>query len=80
MSTLVLRNGLLDKLKRLHGFESDRALANAIGISFRTLARVKADPTLIQPAMIAGICIAFGYSPSDVVLACDKSTPQKEEL
>lgn len=69
MAQLVLRSGFLDKVKRIHGITSDAALANAIGVSHRTITRVKSDPTVIQSDMIAGLCIAFGYSPSDVVEA-----------
>lgn len=69
MSVLVLRDGLIDTIKNLHGITSDEAFARAIGVGARTVTRVRADPTSVQVPFIAGICTTFGYSPSDVVVA-----------
>ena len=65
---LRLRDGLLDRIRAVHAITSDVALAGAIGVSPRTITRIKADPTAVQADVIAGICAAFGYSPSDVVV------------
>ena len=78
MATLQLRGGLLDKLKEIHGIKSDAALANTIGVSHRTVTRVKANPATVQADMIAGICWAFGYSPSDVVETVER--PQTAQI
>lgn len=67
MPALQIRPGFLDKLKEIHGLSGDAALAKIVGVSHRTITRVKGDPRAVQSDLIAGICWAFGYSPSDVV-------------
>lgn len=69
MAHLQLREGFLERLKRAHGIPSDAALAAATGVSHRTITRVRANPSAIQGDLVAGICVVFGYSPSDVVEA-----------
>lgn len=64
---LRLRTDFIERVKQIHGFKSDKALADTIGVGFRTLTRVKAHPETITTQIIAGFCVAFGYSPSDVV-------------
>lgn len=69
MATLKLRPGILDTVRNLHGIKSDEALARAIGVSHRTLVRVRSDATSVQAPLIAGLCTTFGYAPSDIVTA-----------
>lgn len=69
MSTLKLRPGILDTIRNLHGITSDEALARAAGVSHRTIVRVRTDGTQVQASLIAGLCTAFGYTPSDIVVA-----------
>ncbi|MDU4831138.1 MAG: helix-turn-helix domain-containing protein [Actinomyces sp.] len=77
-ATLRLRPGLIENLKSLHKIRSDEALARAIGVGFRTLTRVKSDPTAVQVEMIAGICDTFNYAISDVVEVVPLAAPKEK--
>ena len=65
MASAVVRPGLLDRLQRFSGIESEAAMARTINTSQQTLARLKKGES---PSMetIANICEAFGMSIGEV--------------
>ena len=62
---VVVREGLIDRLKAQAGIKSDDAFARLIGTSRATLVRVKAgeEPSI---RVIAGIAQAFGLGLGEV--------------
>ena len=69
MASAIIRPGLLDRLQRFSGIESEAAMARAINVSQQTLTRLKAGDS---PSMetVKNICEAFGLSIGEV--ACLK--------
>lgn len=65
MPIVIVRPGLLDRLQRFSGIESDAAMARTINTSQQTLTRLKKGES---PSMqtIANICEAFGLSIGEV--------------
>ncbi len=68
---LVIREGLLDRLKTYSGLKTDESLAGAIGVSGATLSKLKhgAEPTA---ATVAGIYTAFGLTPGEVLTVSEQ--------
>lgn len=64
--TIQLRPGLLDRLKKYSGLETDQALAGAIGVSPDTLMRVRAGKQAPSAAFLVGVASAFGLSLGEV--------------
>lgn len=66
-ATRVLRPGLLDRLKKSNGIQSDEALSRIMGISRATLQRYKngEEPSL---RAIANLADAFGLALGEVVV------------
>lgn len=60
-TSITLRPGLLDRVKRMSGLASDRALAGAIGVSEDELRAVR-DGGSPSAAFLAGLGDAFGLS------------------
>lgn len=59
MSHIIVRHGLLDRLKEAPGIRTDEAMARAVGVSESTYARVKCgqEPSAM---FMRGLCSAFG--------------------
>lgn len=65
-ATLMIRPGLLDRIKRYSGIASDDALAGAIGVSRQTLVSVRDGKQNASAQFIAGVCRAFDMSVGEV--------------
>lgn len=59
MTRIIVRPGLLDRLKETRGIRTDEAMAGAVGVSESTYARVKRgyEPSAL---FMRGLCSAFG--------------------
>ncbi len=66
MLTIALKPGLLDRVQRMSGLATDRALAGALGISEQELRDVRADVAAPSPAMLAGLSDAFDLGLGEV--------------
>lgn len=64
--SIQLRPGLLDRLKKYSGLETDQALAGAIGVSPDTLMRVRAGKQSPSAQFLVGVSSAFGLSLGEV--------------
>lgn len=66
MSRMIVRPGILDRLKETRGIHTDEAMAGAIGVSESTYARVKRgqEPSTM---FIRGLCSAFGLGAGEAV-------------
>lgn len=67
MTSVIIRPGLLDRLKRNSGIQDDDAFARLIGTSRSTLNRVRAGETP-SIGFIAGIAQAFGMGLGEVAV------------
>lgn len=67
MATVVIRPGLLDRLKLNSHITDDETFARAIGVSRATLSRVKAGETP-SIGFIAGVAKAFGLGLGEVAV------------
>lgn len=79
-ATAVIRPGLLDRLKTLHGLRTDAALAGAIGISESTLSKLRngGEPSI---GVVTSIVQGFGLGFGEVVIAVDALTAaERREL
>lgn len=80
MATLKLKDNIIDRLERVHGFANDSAFAGAIGVSPSVLHAAKNGKSS-SVRVITGICHAFGYGPgeiAEVVAGPDPSDPDDE--
>lgn len=75
MLTIALRPGLLDRVQRMSGLATDRALAGALGVDEEELRAVRADTAAPSPAMLAGLSDAFGLSLGEVATITRTETP-----
>lgn len=69
---VIIRPGLLDRLKAHNGIQSDEALARIMGISRATLQRYKGgeEPSL---RAIANLADAFGLALGEIVVKPEPS-------
>jgi len=65
MSSMIIRPGLLDRLQKYSGIESDAAMARTINVSPETLSRLKVGKSPSADT-IASIAEAFGLSVGEV--------------
>lgn len=77
-STIQLRPGLLDRLKRYSGLETDQALAGAIGVSTDTLMRVRSGKQAPSTQFLVGVAAAFGLSLGEVAEVTSEPVPVRE--
>lgn len=63
--SLVLKAGLLDRLQRMSGLMTDRALAGALGVAEVDLASAR-NGAPVDAQMLAGLSDAFGLSLGEV--------------
>lgn len=75
---VVIRPGLLDRLKANSGIRSDEAFAKLIGVSRATLQRYKngEEPSL---RAVVGIADAFGLAFGEVVVKPAPSDPTTQQ-
>jgi putative transcriptional regulator len=68
MATAHLRPGIVDRVQKLSGIQSDDAFARTVGVSLSTLNRARAtgDGSI---RLIAGIAHAFGYGLGEIAVA-----------
>lgn len=62
---LYLRDGIIDRLLKLHGFQSETGFARAIGVTQASLNRA-ASGGPVSAKVIAGISTTFGYGIGEV--------------
>lgn len=67
MNEAIIRPGLLSRLKRNSGLNSDEAFAAAIGTSRQTLVDVRAGKREPSMAFAIGVAKAFGLGLGEVV-------------
>ena len=65
MARVIIRSGLLERLKANAGIRDDEAFARLIGSSRATLARIKAGESP-STAFLAGIAVAFGLGLGEI--------------
>lgn len=78
MATQIkFRPGFLDRLERSHGFQTDHALAGAIGVSPAVLSRAK-KTEIATAQLLAGISRAFGYGLGEIAYAVETDEPAEQ--
>ena len=71
--TIIVRPGLLERLRRMSGVVSDTAFARLIGVSAEDLAAVAAGA---PPSMrfMAGLSDAFGLSLGEIAIVAESTS------
>lgn len=77
MATAQLRTGIIDRVQKLSGIQSDEAFARAVGVSLSTLNRAKAGGG-DSVRLIAGIAHTFGYGLGEIAVAVEDSAKNEE--
>ncbi|MCD4549702.1 helix-turn-helix domain-containing protein [Schaalia sp. lx-260] len=75
MSNLVIKNGLLDRLKKFSGINSDQAMASLGGVALNTYKAYRGGERSPSPEFIARMCDAFALTPGE--LLCLISDPSR---
>ena len=70
---IIVRPGLLERLRRMSGVVSDTAFARLIGVSAEELAAVAggASPSM---RFVAGVSDAFGLSLGEIAIIAESTT------
>jgi hypothetical protein len=72
-ATIRFRPGFLDRLQKAHGFQTETALAGAIGVSAPVLNKAKRSG-VATAQILAGISQAFGYGLGEIAYVEPKRT------
>lgn len=64
---IKLRDGVLDRLQKLSGLQTDEAMAGAIGVSVETYRRVKNEQQHPSLRFIEGLGQAFDFQIGEIV-------------
>lgn len=66
MARLIVRPGVLDRIKESRGIQTDEAMALIGGVSLATYLRYRDGKTSPDPRFIASIGVALGYGPGEL--------------
>lgn len=66
MSRIIVRPGLLDRVRRTHGIASNAAMARLIGVTEATYDRLRRGESP-GGKTIALLCETFGFTPGEVL-------------
>lgn len=77
MSRIIVRPGLLDRVKRSHGIASDAAMARLIGVTETTYDRIRrGESPSAQTAAL--LCSAFNFTPGEVLTLASTCATEKK--
>ncbi|MDU0864457.1 hypothetical protein [Actinomyces urogenitalis] len=78
MARLMVRPGLLDRLKEIGGIATDEAMADIAHVSLSTYYRYRNREKAVTSEFVARIGKAFGLGPGEVaVIEADADTEEK---
>ena len=68
MARLIVRPGILDRIKDVKGIQTDAGMAALGGVSLSTSRRYREGESPVSPDFIARIGISLGYSAGELVV------------
>jgi hypothetical protein len=75
----VLRDGFLDRVRKMSGLKTEEALAGALHVSVEELQAAESSRNP-SPNILVGLFNAFGFTPGEATVIEERVLPRSQKL